>query len=674
MGNVKLSRRTFLRTSAAAAAGALLASCAKATGTVQGTPTAAPQAATATPAPQQPTPTPAPAKAMESPVLAAQVQSGALPPLAERLPKDPRIQTPIDQIGEYSDTIQILAPGPGAGDFGTTLMPGMFGETNDGKLFANYAKGLEMSDDAKTYTFHIREGLKWSDGTPFTTSDVLFWYEDDYLNTDINPTPTAWGWTPAGNVAKLDVIDDYTFKMSWEQPNKPLTNTLMYWAGMYWNFATGTPRHYMEKYHLKYNPNVEDEAKAEGYDTWVQYYGARKNPTSGKYAAEMPALAPWIFVEQPATHTLYQASPYYWGTDPEGNQLPYFDKVLSLTVADAEAFNLKAVAGEADYASGRLKLSNLPLYMDNADKGNFVVLKFDSPRGTDDGFSFNRTSKDPVMRELYRDLRWNQAMSYAINRKEVQEVVFLGTGVVRQAAPNPECSYFKKEWEDYCVEYDPDKANALLDELGLDKRDADGYRLRPDGQTLALNIELTIPDSPTLDVTQVVAKHWEDVGVKVTYKEVERTLYQTRSAANEIEVSVWHADRTNEARAFVPGVGKLVPDSIEYYAFSGTNEWLRWHLSKGEQGEEPPDDWKQLFVDIDAWHTSFTQEDYLALATKIFDFVILDNLRVIGTVGFTTWPVIVKKDLGNFPQAGFMGDDTGGARSLNPETWYRMKA
>lgn len=277
------------------------------------------------------------------------------------------------------------------------------------------------------------------------------------------------------------------------------------------------------------------------------------------------------------------------------------------------------------------------------------------------------------MAEIYRDPRWNQAMSYAINRQEVQEVVFLGTGVPRQAAPNPACSYFKKEWEDFCAEYSPDKANALLDEMGLDKRDADGYRLRPDGETLSVLIELTTAtDSPTLEVTQLVAEHWNEVGVKATYKEIERDLLQTRGQANELDVGVWHTDRTNEARGYVIGVSKILPDHVEY-AMPATNEWTRWHQTKGEQGEEPPEEWKQHFDDIDAWYTCTTDEKYLELAQKLYDFLILEQLRVIGTVGFTTWPVIAKKSLGNFPTEGYAGDDTGFGRSLFMETWFRKE-
>jgi peptide/nickel transport system substrate-binding protein len=249
----------------------------------------------------------------------------------------------------------------------------------------------------------------------------------------------------------------------------------------------------------------------------------------------------------------------------------------------------------------------------------------------------------------------------------------LGTGETRQAAPNPDCSYFKKEWADFCAEYSPDKANALLDEMGLDQRDADGYRLRPDGETLSILIELTTAtDSPTLEVTQVVAEHWNEVGVKATYKEIERDLLSTRARANEIDVGVWHTDRTNEARGFVIGVSKILPETISI-AMPVANEWVRWKQTNGEQGEEPPEEWKQHFEDIDAWHTCATDEQYMELAQKVFDFCILEQLLVIGTVGFTTWPVIAKKSVGNFPPEGWAGDDTGFGRSLFMETWYRKE-
>ena len=678
MNKIRLSRRDFLRISGLAASAALVSACVPAAA-----PTAAPTVVVATVAPTEvpttaptETPTAAPTKYSESPVLAELVKAGKLPPVDERLPKEPRIQPTVENIGQYSNRLTLLSIGPGQGwDLGYSLMVGMFGETNDGQLFANFAKDLKISDDSKTFTIYLREGLKWSDGEPFTTADVKFWYEDDFLNTDLNPTPPSFGWTPGGNIPKLDIIDDYTFSVTWDVPNRPFRSALMFWAGMWWNFASGTPAHYMKKYHIKYNPEVETEAKNEGFDYWYQYYGNRKNTMSGKYAPEKPALAPWVAKEYTDTYMLFVRNPYYWGVDSAGNQLPYFDEVMVLSVPDAESYNLKVVAGDADFACVHATLNNLPLYMENAEKGGYVVYKYKSPRGSDEAYTFSRVPKDEALASIYNDLRWNMAMSYAINRTEVKEVVFLGTGVERQAAPNPEVSYFKKEWEDFCVEFDQDKANQLLDELGLDKRDGEGYRLRPDGQTLAPLIELTTEtDSPTLDVTKLVSDHWKEAGVKVDYKVITRELLQTRALAGEVEIGVWHVDRTNEPRAYIPNVTKLLADAADDYAFPSTVLWYQWWRSKGEQGVEPPEEWKEYFQKLDDWHATTSDDDYKRLAEELFDFVILKQLRVIGTVGFTTWPVIVKKDIGNIPAEGYMGDDVGGPRSLNPECWFRKQA
>ncbi|MBE0695400.1 MAG: hypothetical protein IH586_00600, partial [Anaerolineaceae bacterium] len=427
----------------------------------------------------------------------------------------------------------------------------------------------------------------------------------------------------------------------------------------------------LKKYHIKYNPDVEAEAKAEGFDTWVAYYGARKNPGGGKYAGTVPALGSWIIKTASQTSQTYDANPYYWGTDKEGNQLPYFKNVLEVLVADQETYNLKVLAGEADYASFAMKLKDLPLFVGGAEQGDYEVRKFKSPRGSDESFAFNFTYKDKVLADLFNDPRWNQAMSYAINRGEIQEIVFLGTGVQRQAAPNPEDSFFKKEWEDHCAQYDPAKANALLDDLGLKDKDADGYRKRSDGKTLELLIEYTTNiDSPAKDVIALVVQHWKAVGIKTQYKEIDRDLLFSRGTTNELMIGVWHTDRTNESRIYVPASGKLVADNLGGED-PATNEWFRWHNTAGKEGIEPPDDWKQHFVDIDNWHAATTQDDYKALATKIFDFVILEKLRVIGTVGFSAWPLVVKNGIKNIPMEGYMGDDTGFARSLFTATWFR---
>jgi peptide/nickel transport system substrate-binding protein len=679
----KLGRRQFLTLSAAGAAGLVLGACAPQVATPAPTEGAgAPEPeATQPPAeeqPAQPTNTaaaPAPveegtAKYKESPQLAQLVEAGSLPPVDERLPLEPRILPTVDGTGTYSDTLNLLSLGT-FGDFGHELFQGSFGENNDSSIFADFCSGYEVSDDATTYTIHIRKGLKWSDGTPVTTEDVRFWYEDDATYTEISPSTPGFGYTMGTEFCKLEIVDDFTYKLSWSKPNPTFPYTLRYWASMWWCSPTGTPSHYMKQFHKKYNDQIEAEATQEEFDTWVAYYGARKSPTNARYGNQKPALCSWLMKESTQTHQTYGPNPYYWGVDQDGNQLPYFNEVLEVLVTDQESYNLKVVAGEADYAAFNTKLKDMPVFVDGADAAGYEVRRYKSPRGSDESFSFNYTYKDPALAEIFQDPRWTQAMSFAVNRAEIQDVVFLGTGVPRQAAPNPEVSFFKKEWEDHCAQYDPDQANALLDEMGLNEKDADGFRLRKDGQPLEILIEYTTNiDSPAVDVIALVAQHWEAVGVNVEYKEIERELLFTRGQTNELMVGVWHTDRTNEARIYVPASGKIVADSIAGENPS-TNEWFRWHNTAGAEGIEPPDDWKQHFADIDAWHSTTSEDEYKRLATKIFDFVILEKLRVIGTVGYSAWPVIVKNGIKNLPADGYMGDDTGFARSLFSATWFR---
>jgi peptide/nickel transport system substrate-binding protein len=672
----KIGRRQFLHISAVGATGLILGACAP-----QATPTTATEPAQATDAPPADTPPEAEAPTTapdmpisqykESPTFAQMVAAGTLPPIDERLPLEPRILPTVENIGTYSATLNLLSMGT-FGDFGHEMFQGSFGENNsDGSIFADFCSGYEVSEDGRTYTIHIRRGLKWSDGEPVTTEDVRFWHEDHATYQEINTSTPGFGYTMGNDFAALEIVDDFTYRLSWPRPNPTFPYTLRYWAAMEWCSPTGTPSHYLKKFHKKYNENVEAEASAEGFDNWVAYYGARRNPRGGKYSGTVPALGSWLIKTSTETNQTYEANPYYWGTDRDGNQLPYFRDVLEVLVADQETYNLKVIAGEADYAAFNTKLKDMPLFVTGQEQGGYRVSRFNSPRGSDESFSFNYTYSDEALAELFRDPRWNQAMSFAIDRSEIQEIVFLGTGVQRQAAPNPEVSFFKKEWEDHCAQYDPARANALLDEMGLTERDADGFRKLSDGRTLELLIEFTTNiDSPAGDVIALVVQHWREVGVQTQYKEIDRDLLFSRGTSNDLMIGVWHTDRTNESRIYVPASGKLVADSLAGENPS-TNEWYRWHNTGGSEGIEPPDDWKQHFVDIDNWHSATTQEDYQSLATKIFDFVILEKLRVIGTVGFSAWPVIVKDGIKNIPTEGYMGDDTGFARSLFTATWYR---
>jgi peptide/nickel transport system substrate-binding protein len=221
----KIGRRQFLHISAVGAAGVIVSACAAPAATTE-----APAKALPTLAPEKPEPTTPPAateapqateappateapvtKFKESPTHAQMVTDGKLPPVDERLPLEPRVLPNVDGIGVYSDTLNLLSLGT-FGDFGHEMFQGSFGENNaDGSIFPDFCSGYEVSDDAKTYTIHIRKGLKWSDGEPVTTEDVRFWHEDDATYKEINTTTPGFGYTMGTDFCALEIVDDFTY-------------------------------------------------------------------------------------------------------------------------------------------------------------------------------------------------------------------------------------------------------------------------------------------------------------------------------------------------------------------------------------------------------------------------------------------------------------------------------
>jgi len=609
----------------------------------------------------------------EAPMLKTKVATGELPPVEERLPEEPLVIEPYEEIGQYGGRLHVFSVGPTFSDITHPRMVGLIEETNEGKPYANIAKGWDVSEDKTTYTIYLRKGTKWSDGMPFTADDIVFWYEDVLQNKELTPTISGW-WKADGKLMDLEKIDDYTVRIRFAKPRAWFINLLQYWGTMWWAFGNGTPKHYLKKWHIKYNPKANELAKEEDFEYWWQAFNQHRNV--GDFTQQdlnTPCLSPWVLKEITPDYRLFERNPYFWGVDPEGNQLPYIDEVLCQIVSDIEVYNMKVATGQADIACMYLTLENYPFYKANEEKGNYRVYLWKNPRGSDEAFCFNLNHKDPVLRKIFQDVRFRRAMSLAIDREDVNDSVFFGRGVVRQAAPNPDTSYYKEEWGKAYVEYDPEKANQLLDEMGL-KWDKDHqYRLRPDGKTLTITIDVTKTDSPTESVAELVKEYWEKVGVKTEVNMRERSFYQTRLAAAEHDVCVWHVDRTNEVRAYVPRMNKLLQEAYAEFGLAYAPKWAQWNVTDGKEGEEPPEDWKRFYKLVDEWFAATSHEEYVQLAQQIFDFLILKKLVVIGTVAFTPYPVIIKNTLGNFPEKAWTTDDVGFFRSIKPPQWFFKK-
>lgn len=583
----------------------------------------------------------------EAPELSILVKQGKIPSVKDRLPEEPVVVVPWEESGQYGGTWKRawtgLSDSANPNKISAYVRLVRF-NYNGTKLEPDLAKRWIMSKDGKSFTFYLRKGLKWSDGKPFTTDDIMFWYKSILLNKEVTPVIPEW-LTVDGTPPIIEKIDTYTFKISFNKPYPLFPMRHAY----YGDFIA--PKHYLSQFHPDYvSPDrLIAMAKEKGFQNWYQLFGFVNNWLQN---SELPVLYPWRATNSPSSPIfILERNPYYYKIDPNGKQLPYIDRVTFALVENTEMVVMKCISGEIDMQGRHLSPLNYPLLQESRVKGDYRVLKWTTGVGADPVLHINQNVKDPVLRSLFRDKRFRIALSLAINRDEINQICYYGLGRPRQASVISQSPYFRPQDEKPYAEYDPSKANKLLDELGLNKRDKDGFRLRPDGKTLTLTIEYCIfPAATTSDVLELIVKYWQSVGIKTALKYEERSLYTTRTQAGEHEIAVWNLDRCSQIivdpRHFVP---------YALVAARWCPMYSVWYTSGGKSGEEPPKEVKQI---IEIWEQvkSETNRDRRdKLFRRIFD-IHREQLYMIGTVGELPQPFVVKNNFRNVPD-GLVWDD-----------------
>ncbi|MEM7022673.1 MAG: ABC transporter substrate-binding protein, partial [Pseudomonadota bacterium] len=323
-----------------------------------------------------------PASFNEAPELADLVAKGELPPVEERLPVDLMVIQPVHEIGNYGGIWRRGFTGPGDNENGNRIL------ASDRPILVDHtgatprpslAKGWEMSEDGKTFTLHLREGLKWSDGEPMTADDFVFWFEDIYGNPDIVPTPIP-DMTPEGKPGRIVKVDDYTVNFEFDVPfylfEELMMGDTLIGGGQavrqsgkrsYGGYAPG---HYLQQFLPKYaggEDAANEAAKAAGFDNWVSHLHFAKDWTLNP---DVPVVGPFRTV-QPINNPVWvmERNPYYWAVDTEGNQLPYLDGVTMTLAEDLEVLNLRAIAGDYDLQERHVDLGKLPVILENQEKG-----------------------------------------------------------------------------------------------------------------------------------------------------------------------------------------------------------------------------------------------------------------------------------------------------------------
>jgi peptide/nickel transport system substrate-binding protein len=577
----------------------------------------------------------------ESPEFAKLTASGKLPAVADRLGQDPLVIKPAHEIGKYGGVLRRGFLGNGDRQNGARFCAGpdslLYWDYKWENVVGNIAKAYELSDGDRVLTLHLRRGLKWSDGAPFTADDIIFWRADVSLNDELEGGST--GLVAGGKDVRVEKVDEFTVRFVSTVSNSLLPRLIAGVSdlgGMAGNSFFGgggyAPKHYLSKFHPKYTSKAQADklAKDAGFDGWGSYFiflaTWSKNP-------DLPVVTPWI-VTRPINKPPWElaANPYSIWVDTAGNQLPYIHTITMASADNLEVINLRAVAGEFDFQDRHLGVTNLPVLVQNQQRSNYTVHRAPG-RDLDFGVRFNLAyDKDKYLGDLIRTADFRRALSLGVDRDQINQAFFLGTSVPTATVPGDDSMYFPgPEWRVKWATHDPAQANQLLDKIGLTKKDSSGFRMRADGKgKIRLDYQAVKAFSDFPGIGEMIQKQWQQIGIDLNVQTIASDLIVQRTLAGEMMLS-GHQVGTDDPF--------LLPDTFlptvtgNYTGMIGI-PYAKWFLSNGKQGVEPPEELKlQEGMALYRKGLQATAAERVQIGKDLYKLH-ADQVWTIGVVGF----------------------------------------
>ena len=467
---------------------------------------------------------PRPTQFFESPHSAQLVKAGEIPPLMERLPvpEDVAVLAGPDGIGEYGGFYRQIQPHHYIGEW--ILASWNRRDSLGGlKWFPWIGKGWEVSDDGTVWTFTNRRGLKWFDGHPLDMESVEFAWEVNLTPALFGgPLPLEFSDPVTQNPPKFNVVDDVTWTLTYDTP----IFTIME--------SRATPSNYctpgavcivwhpaLKEFYPQYAGQAAiDKLMAEGNHPDLKTFLKSKfdfwpNPPG---LAHPGCAAPYCTVAHSDSQTSFLKNQYHWFVDPEGNQIPYNDGAVMDKLESQDVIIFRAMSGEEDGRTSSFIPGQLPLYIENMERGDFSIYHWPSSGGADLTTTMQQTyNEDPRIGELIRTQDFRIALSHTVDKEVLNTVVLSGVGVVQNRVPRPNNPYYPgDEFRMLHMEKDINKANQLLDGLGLAGRDEENFRVHKDGSS-TVEMQITIGTSPNPAVSQaaeILKAAWQGVGIK----------------------------------------------------------------------------------------------------------------------------------------------------------------
>ncbi len=568
----------------------------------------------------------------EAPELAERVAAGELPPVAERLPEEPLVVQPADEIGQYGGQMFDLYGGSRLAEFRQYGYEGLVRWNVDGsEVIPNIAKGWDVSEDGTTYTFYLRKGMKWSDGVSFNANDILFWWNQVETNLDINPGGPHSYFVVNGTPATVTKIDDETVQFQFAEPNGLFMQNL---SASYGVRVTQFAEHYLSQFSQELNPDgVAELMAADGYDEYGPWWHAKV----GTYGEDSeyndpnrPFLQPWIPTEPfigKERFTIVR-NPYYFKIDPACNQLPYIDERVFTLVTDPEVAVLDTMNGEDDISEFNVNTAtNRAVFFDNMESGNYHFVDVINSNFNTMLIHLKFNHPNAEIATVLDDKNFRIGLSEAMDRQTVIDTIYLGQGEPFQQSPRPESPFYNETLAKQYTDFDPDAANAALDQV-LPNKDSEGFRLLPSGERFTFNIGVDPGFRPDwVDVMQIVERNWEAVGIDTNVVILGDDVWRQRVQEDDIHAYVWAGEN---------GTGQLPLVAAAGYTPEAAWGWIAWNNQRMNSDTEltadpvePPAELQRQYEIVDEIHQAVTPEDQAALMNELLDLA-ADQFYTIG--------------------------------------------
>jgi peptide/nickel transport system substrate-binding protein len=589
---------------------------------------------------------------VDSPALAAEVAAGRLPPVAARLPATPLVHAPGGdfQPGRHGGELRLIM-----GRSQDVRMMAVYGYAR----LVGYTPRFELEPDIlaaienegdRVFTLRLRPGHRWSDGHPFTSEDFRYWWEDVVGNRQISPSGPPQVLLADGRPPTVTFPDAVTVRFAWDRPNPYFLPALAGASPLY----VYRPAHYLRQFHQKYadRARLEERVRAERMRNWAQLHNRLDNMYRNDNP-DLPTLEPWVLqTRPPAERFVFVRNPYFHRVDANGLQLPYVDRV-AMAISDVKLIPLKVNAGEADLQARGLAFNNYTFLRQASKQGAFDVRLWDTAKGAQLALYPNLNAEDPVWRRLNRDPRFRRALSLAVNRREINQVVYFGLALeghntVLPGSPLHEASL-------RTARFDLAEANRLLDEIGLPRVSRRGLRLLPDGRPLEIVVETAGEDTEQTDVLQLIHDSWLEAGIKLFIKPSQREYFRNRVFAGKSVMTIWGGVEN----------GMISPSTSpeEFAPLSQQQlQWPKWgqYVETGGRSGQAIDDpvARELLALNDVWRNADGDAARMAAWRRILA-IHAEQVFTIGLVANVPQPVVVSTRLRNVPATGIYNWDPG---------------